>query len=1089
MHYVLGLDIGITSVGWAVLELNIQDEPIRIVDLNSRIFERAEIPKTGESLAAPRRVARSSRRRTRRRRFRLYRIRRYLLRNQIITPSDMKILYDNCGDMKDIYTLRHEALDRAVTSKEWARLLIFFGKHRGFKSNRKSIIASGDEGVMLQAVKENQELLKAYRTVGDMLYSDTKFANAKRNKGESYTFTVSRRMLTDEIQTLFCIQRDLGQSFATPSLEDEYLSIFLAQRNFDEGPGGNSPYSGNQIEKMIGNCAFEKNEKRAPKASYAFMAFNLLQKINHLRIERKGKQRFLTQEERNNIAGLAWKKENLTFKDIRTAISLSGDELFQDVHYASEVSLEECEKKTKFNLVRSYHAMRKALDAVEKNRIQKLSHEQLDTIAYAFTVYKNDDKISSYLLAHSIEQQDVEALLAQLRTFNKFGHLSIKACYRILPYLKEGKTYAAACTSAGYDFRNSSLEEIKDIPNPVVKRAVSQTLKVIRAIIKKYGCEPVEIHIELARELARSFQNRVKMQKSMEENQSRNEKIKERLVQEYNILSPTGMDIVKFKLYEQQQGACAYSQKMFNIYQLFHDPSYAEVDHIIPYSRSFDDSYRNKVLVFTAENRNKGNRTPMEYLKNQSERKEQFITWVKNTIRDYKKRNNLLRETYTSEDEADWKRRHLQDTQYLSTYLYNYLCHVMKLTPGCTERKRRIIAVNGAVTAYVRKRLGINKIRSNGDLHHAVDAVIIACVTQGVINRISRYSKIKELQNFQTNDGQVVDSVTGEILTLKHVHKKDPFPEPWPHFRQELEARVGKQPQEAIAALHLPTYKNVESIYTPFVSRMPNRKVHGPAHLETIRSSKLLYKGITIVKTSLTNLKLKDGEIQGYYNPDSDRILYQALKRRLIQFDGEGRAAFKEPFYKPRSDGSPGPMVKKVKIMTNSSLNVLLNHGRGVADNGAMVRIDVFYVSEKGKKAYYFVPIYVADTVKKELPHKAVVAYKPCEEWKNVDDDDFIFSLYPNDLVYVRNKKSILLKASKRSTLSPQIKIKEGLFYYKGANISVGSISIINNDDTYGQHSLGIKTLECMKKANVDILGNVTFVGRENRQPFQLSKK
>lgn len=123
--YVLGLDIGITSVGWAVLELNIQDEPIRIVDLNSRIFERAEIPKTRESLAAPRRVARSSRRRTRRRRFRLYRIRRYLLRNQIITPSDMKILYDNCGDMKDIYTLRHEALDRAVTSKEWARLLIF----------------------------------------------------------------------------------------------------------------------------------------------------------------------------------------------------------------------------------------------------------------------------------------------------------------------------------------------------------------------------------------------------------------------------------------------------------------------------------------------------------------------------------------------------------------------------------------------------------------------------------------------------------------------------------------------------------------------------------------------------------------------------------------------------------------------------------------------------------------------------------------------------------------------------------------------------------------------------------------------------
>lgn len=91
-----------------------------------------------------------------------------------------------------------------------------------------------------------------------MLYSDTKFANAKRNKGESYTFTVSRRMLTDEIRTLFCIQRDLT-IFCYTIVRGRISFHFFAQRNFDEGPGGNSPYSGNQIEKMIGNCAFEKN--------------------------------------------------------------------------------------------------------------------------------------------------------------------------------------------------------------------------------------------------------------------------------------------------------------------------------------------------------------------------------------------------------------------------------------------------------------------------------------------------------------------------------------------------------------------------------------------------------------------------------------------------------------------------------------------------------------------------------------------------------------------------------------------------------------------------------------------------------------
>ena len=74
LYYRIGLDIGITSVGWAVLENNSSDEPVRIVDLGVRLFERAEIPKTGESLAGPRRAARTTRRRLRRRRHRLDRI-------------------------------------------------------------------------------------------------------------------------------------------------------------------------------------------------------------------------------------------------------------------------------------------------------------------------------------------------------------------------------------------------------------------------------------------------------------------------------------------------------------------------------------------------------------------------------------------------------------------------------------------------------------------------------------------------------------------------------------------------------------------------------------------------------------------------------------------------------------------------------------------------------------------------------------------------------------------------------------------------------------------------------------------------------
>lgn len=221
------------------------------------------------------------------------------------------------------------------------------------------------------------------------------------------------------------------------------------------------------------------------------------------------------------------------------------------------------------------------------------------------------------------------------------------------------------------------------------------------------------------------------------------------------------MDIVKFKLCEEQNGECAYSQKHFDMEKLLRDPSYAEVDHIIPYSRSFDDSYNNKVLVLTKENREKRNRIPMEYLADAPERKNRFIHWVKSTIRNSRKRENLLRIDYTETTENEWKRRNLQDTQYISKYLYNYLRHHLVLAKGYTERKRRIIPVNGAVTAYFRKRLGINKIRENGDLHHAVDAVIIACATQGIVNKVSRYSKSRELWDYE------VDMETGEVLQKK----------------------------------------------------------------------------------------------------------------------------------------------------------------------------------------------------------------------------------------------------------------------------------------------------------------------------------
>ncbi len=114
----------------------------------------------------------------------------------------------------------------------------------------------------MKAIAANAEILKNYRTVGEMLCDNEKFRKRKRNRDGAYNFTVSRAMLMEEIHTLFEIQRNLGQKFADEKLEEEYVILFAAQRKFDEGPGQNSPYAGNQIEKMIGSCTLEgKKEK------------------------------------------------------------------------------------------------------------------------------------------------------------------------------------------------------------------------------------------------------------------------------------------------------------------------------------------------------------------------------------------------------------------------------------------------------------------------------------------------------------------------------------------------------------------------------------------------------------------------------------------------------------------------------------------------------------------------------------------------------------------------------------------------------------------------------------------------------------
>ncbi|NNU88860.1 type II CRISPR RNA-guided endonuclease Cas9 [Geobacillus sp. MR] len=1064
MKYKIGLDIGITSIGWAVINLDIP----RIEDLGVRIFDRAENPKTGESLALPRRLARSARRRLRRRKHRLERIRRLFVREGILTKEELNKLFEKKHEI-DVWQLRVEALDRKLNNDELARILLHLAKRRGFRSNRKSERTNKENSTMLKHIEENQSILSSYRTVAEMVVKDPKFSLHKRNKEDNYTNTVARDDLEREIKLIFAKQREYGNIVCTEAFEHEYISIWASQRPFA---------SKDDIEKKVGFCTFEPKEKRAPKATYTFQSFTVWEHINKLRLVSPGGIRALTDDERRLIYKQAFHKNKITFHDVRTLLNLPDDTRFKGLLYDRNTTLKENEK-VRFLELGAYHKIRKAIDSVYgKGAAKSFRPIDFDTFGYALTMFKDDTDIRSYLrneyeqngkrmenLADKVYDEELIEELLNL-SFSKFGHLSLKALRNILPYMEQGEVYSTACERAGYTFTGPKkkqktvlLPNIPPIANPVVMRALTQARKVVNAIIKKYG-SPVSIHIELARELSQSFDERRKMQKEQEGNRKKNETAIRQLVEYGLTLNPTGLDIVKFKLWSEQNGKCAYSLQPIEIERLL-EPGYTEVDHVIPYSRSLDDSYTNKVLVLTKENREKGNRTPAEYLGLGSERWQQFETFVlTNKQFSKKKRDRLLRLHYDENEENEFKNRNLNDTRYISRFLANFIREHLKFADS--DDKQKVYTVNGRITAHLRSRWNFNKNREESNLHHAVDAAIVACTTPSDIARVTAFYQRRE-QN-------------------KELSKKtDPqFPQPWPHFADELQARLSKNPKESIKALNLGNYDNekLESLQPVFVSRMPKRSITGAAHQETLRR----YIGIdersgkiqTVVKKKLSEIQLDKTGHFPMYGKESDPRTYEAIRQRLLEHNNDPKKAFQEPLYKPKKNGELGPIIRTIKIIDTTNQVIPLNDGKTVAYNSNIVRVDVF---EKDGK-YYCVPIYTIDMMKGILPNKAIEPNKPYSEWKEMTEDyTFRFSLYPNDLIRIEFPREKTIKTA----VGEEIKIKDLFAYYQTIDSSNGGLSLVSHDNSFSLRSIGSRTLKRFEKYQVDVLGNIYKVRGEKR--------
>lgn len=1075
MNYSLGLDIGTTSCGWSVINLDKK----RIEDLGVRIFEGAENPKNGHSLAEPRREKRGMRKRLHRRRIRLNFLKQFFIQQKILSNQQIESLLAPHKNQIDPYAVREKALSEKITPEELFIALYHIAKRRGYKSNSRAE-SSGDADEnkkTLSAITANQVFLKEYQTVGEALNHAEKFKSHKRNKPNDYSNSFARADFEDEIKKILNKQSEFY-----PVLNEEKIQELLYSENF--GVLFQRRFMTPElIEKMRGKCQFEKDKPRAQRASYSFELFRLASDLVHLTYNMGNK---LTIDE---IAACIEKAKELSVlkyshiqkilaEDVEDEINfdyirgLKRKDLIKDEAEAKKKALEQ-----KFGELKFYHAIKKALkDQPAEWKDIESNIELFDNIGFVLTANKEDDSVREELKKLGLKPSVINGISNIKQSFAGFGHLSLKALRKITPFILQGETYDKAVVDAGYIFTakisgNSnrlpalSKEENNQITNPVVKRAISQSIKVVNAIILKYGA-PTRIHIECASELAKSYDKRNEIIKTQDENRENNEKIIARLKEEFHVLSPTATQITKFKLYEQQDGKCLYSGSPIDLNRLFSDEHYCEIDHIIPISRCGNDGMINKVLVLNQENQEKRNQTPFEAWGSDEKRWQSFVARVESNPKIFaKKRARLLAKTPPKED---WNVRALNDTRYITRFLANYFKQNLKFADH-TDGKKVVYTPTGNITSYLRHVWHIGKKDRSKNLHHAVDAVITALVTDEVVRQCALMNKMIELgakyktkginlADYQNGMLAATDPVTGEVVDLAKYEEVRESVLPWPNFDHEVRFRTtplacfitedkedkkksesGQLSEEAKTHLQNASvntlaewrdqfreiYKDQDeefrsSIHPIFVSRMPKRKGTGSLHDDTIRSPKgiLIDEKTGIVsanpnRSSFIRKRLQDVKIADLENSilkQSDKLLYQQLENLLEANGDDPKKAFKEPVYKNNvkfdKNGHPLSPVTTIKINDDKSVKsgISLNHGTQFVNNGSMVRLDVYQKDIKGEKKLFYVPIYTHQV------RKGSNRILPTTCGYDFVDETFkkLFSLYPNDYLIMKKGDELL---------------------------------------------------------------------------------
>lgn len=1113
MDYRIGLDIGIGSIGWAVVAGKFGEGYIE--DFGVRVFESGENNKKKDSFCQERRGYRGIRRLERRRQYR-----KILLKNHFenigLIPDTFNDDFAECFN-DDVYKLKVKGLSEKLTVAELYKCLVHTCNHRGYKDFYEDADSDNKNTLAVNAFAEKyrnsgKESVSSYLLDSFMSGNFVNYRNRALN-GNEY-FLIDRSLLIEEAEAILKKQSDYYAQLTAKNVEIA-LNIIFSQRDFEDGPGDKNDsrrrYTG--FLETLGACPFYKEEKRGFRNTIISDIFSVTNTISQYTIINKQTGELeLSPKIAEIIVEYTLKNAGITNSSLKKLLQQNG----YDVEISENSNENALEKSSKY-----IKEIKKSLESFDESWDEYISEDQFDfvhksklnIIGEILSTYQTPRRRVDELVKAGVNRNIAQAL--SIKKFSGTARTSYKYMVDSINAFLSGEIYGNFQTEFNKRLQGSDSqlrnkyktlpfsviddEDIKD--NPVVLKAVNETRKVVNEIIRNYGM-PSQIVIETADELGMSFVKRDEVSRIQRNNEKNNDQIKINIVdilkpyrsETFSVTDVTQPMVDRYKLFKQQEGKSLYSGEPLGelVDVLLNQSKLFEIDHIVPYSLILDNTLANKALVFTRENQEKKNRVPLMYLT--GETRDKYIAFAKYMyVRDNKSKKSksqdypqvskkklaymLMSDIYSVEAQeklADWKSRNINDTRYITRYVVSMLDSL-----DFGNDKKHVYGVKGQITSRFRRIWLYDNIwgkeEKNRDsfLNHSVDAVIIANLSPEYIEIASDAVKLlgiyrKYQESFTSYEYiQYLDQCKKKMekyygFNPQYTESLLKQPKRVPSFCKNINEEVSLRFDmdcsiDEYIEKQKSYYKNNKdySLKTqfPLVSIKPNRKFKGTiADDNPIKIKRVDGESYKIYKKSIMDISKKD--LDNLYTNDTK--LVQKLKNILNNNDVKDISSYLKAEGKEFFTTDNGQRINKVSLKTKSSSFYHVEKSTGNSLNLGMPKyycLDV-YEDVNGKTRIYGVRFVDIVNLNGKLFQKRDSI--PSDYNKH---QHYIFS---NDYIEVST-----LKCSNNNTT--EIKKFEG-YYRSVKNINTGNFYVALANDS--QNTIcSIASHDVVKKIYINILG------------------